>query len=63
MLSRDDNREPSVNEENELLEEMGYRGSSGAKVVDPITNSLVEAFDMPLLVSRTNASRNPIRNE
>jgi hypothetical protein len=45
------------------LEEVGYRSNEGAKVTDPVTNEMVEAFDMSLLVSRTNASRNPLRNE
>ena len=56
-------KEPSISEEANILEEVGYRENEGAVVIDPITQQKVPAFKMPLMISRVNASRNPLRNE
>lgn len=57
------NRDASLEEIRNLTEEVGWRTTEAAKVMDPITGSFVPAFEFPGLYTKVNASRNPLRNE
>lgn len=56
-------KELTVQEEETLLNDVGYDETDGAKVWDVTTNTWVNAYNAPMIMSKTNANRNPWRQE